>query len=243
MRADELVLRLRLASTRSRAAALIRSGRIRAGSKLLTKPGARVEEGTDIGLIGDDPDFASRGAFKLQFALDRFGVEATGKIVLDLGASTGGFTDLLLRRGASRIHAVDIGHGQLLERLKHDPRVVPMEGVDARSLDKALIPDPLDLICADLAFISLTKALGPSLSLIRPGGDLIALIKPQFELDRSSIGKGGIVRNADLRARALDSVSNWISRIPAWRIEDRCQSPLPGGDGNIEFLVHARHDG
>jgi 23S rRNA (cytidine1920-2'-O)/16S rRNA (cytidine1409-2'-O)-methyltransferase len=242
MRADEALVALGLADSRSRARALIEGGFVLAGERPVTKPSWTVPAGTMLSLNADDPNYASRGAIKLLRGLERFNIDVAGKSVLDLGAATGGFTDILLRRGAARVFAVDVGHGQMIKRLDDDPRVINLEGIDARDLSAKIIPDPIQVITADLAFISLTKAIGPALGLGRAGCDLVALVKPQFEVGRQGIGKGGIVRDPGLRNQALEQVIAHIDATCSWRVRDQCESPITGGDGNVEFLIHARCD-
>ena len=242
MRADEALVAQGLADSRSRARALIEAGMVSAGERPVTKPSWNVPDGVKLSLNADDPNYASRGAYKLLHGLERFHIDVTAKTVLDLGAATGGFTDILLRRGAKRVFAVDVGHGQMIKRLADDPHVVNLEGLDARHLTAANIPEPAHVITADLAFISLTKAIGPALGLAASGCDLVALVKPQFEVGRQGIGKGGIVRDPDLRKQALDQVIAHIDATRSWRVCDQCESPITGGDGNVEFLIHARCD-
>jgi 23S rRNA (cytidine1920-2'-O)/16S rRNA (cytidine1409-2'-O)-methyltransferase len=179
---------------------------------------------------------------KLAHALDVFRIDPGGKIALDLGASTGGFTDVLLARGARRVYAVDVGHGQLVERLRADPRVVAIGGVNARELSRAHVPEPIDLIVCDVSFISLTLALPAALDLAAPGAELVALVKPQFEVGRGKVGKGGIVREPALHEQACAKIAAWLAARPGWRVLGTIPSPIEGGDGNREFLVFARRD-
>lgn len=184
-----------------------------------------------------DP-FASRGAHKLAHALDTFAIDPAGRQALDVGASTGGFTDVLLRRGAARVIALDVGHGQLLPALRSDPRVVVMEGVNARDLAEGDLAFAPDLVVFDVSFISLTKVLPAVLSLAAPAAQLAALVKPQFEVGREAIGKGGIVRDAAAASAAVDRVAETVATL-GWRILGRAPSPIAGGDGNAEFLIGA----
>jgi 23S rRNA (cytidine1920-2'-O)/16S rRNA (cytidine1409-2'-O)-methyltransferase len=185
----------------------------------------------------------SRGAVKLSAALEAFGFDPEGCVALDLGASTGGFTEVLLMRGAKKVYAVDVGHGQLHASLKGDPRVVSLEGCDARALTAATIDEPVDAIVADVSFISLTKALGPALALAAPGAFLVALVKPQFEAGRENVGKGGIVRDEAARRRAVAEVTAWLAAQRGWRVKGVIASPIKGGSGNEEFLLGALHHG
>jgi 23S rRNA (cytidine1920-2'-O)/16S rRNA (cytidine1409-2'-O)-methyltransferase len=185
----------------------------------------------------------SRGGAKLAAALDAFGFKPKGRIALDVGASTGGFTEVLLERGAAKVYAVDVGHGQLHTRLKADPRVVSMEECDARSLTRELIPEPVGAIVADVSFISLAKALPAPLELAAPGAWLVALVKPQFEAGRARIGKRGIVRDERARQAAVEEVRAWLAAQENWRVVGIVPSPIRGGSGNEEFLMGARKDG
>ncbi len=188
-------------------------------------------------------DAVSRGGAKLAAALDAFGLDPRHRVALDVGASTGGFTQVLLKRGAEKVYAVDVGHGQLHARLKDDPRVVSLEGCDARSLERATIPEAIAAIVADVSFISLLKALPAALALAMPGAWLVALIKPQFEVGRARIGKRGIVRDASARDAAVEDVSTWLAAQSGWRVVGVIPSPLRGGSGNEEFLLGACKDG
>jgi len=181
----------------------------------------------------------SRAASKLIAALDRFRLPVAGVVALDIGASTGGFTEVLLERGAARVYAVDVGHGQLHARLAADPRIVTLEDCDARRLDRTLVPEPAGALVADVSFISLTKTLPAPLALTRPGAWLVALIKPQFEAGRAAVGKRGIVRDRAARQRAVALVRDWIAGQPGWRVLGVIASPIAGGSGNEEFLLGA----
>ncbi len=185
----------------------------------------------------------SRAGAKLIAALDAFGFDPEGRTALDVGASTGGFTEVLLDRGAEKVYAVDVGHDQLHARLRADPNVVSLEGCDARSLTRALIPDRITAVVADVSFISATKALPVALALAERSAWLVALIKPQFEVGRARVGKGGIVRDAAARDAAVAEVGAWLSAQKGWRVTGVVPSPLRGGSGNEEFLLGARKDG
>ena len=184
--------------------------------------------------------FVSRGGLKLAAALDAFGFSPVGRICLDVGASTGGFTDVLLRRGARLVHAIDVGRGQFNPVLAADARVVVREGFDARALSRDEITEPLGAIVADVSFISLTKALGSALRLAGPDAWLAALIKPQFEVGPDDVGSGGIVRSEEARERAVGNVRDWLARQPGWLVAGVVPSPITGGGGNQEVLIGAR---
>lgn len=244
MRLDIALVERGLAPTRSRARDLIRSGHVRVDDEVCTKAGAEVGEDEQLSLQDAGAARAvSRGGQKLIAALTAFEFDPAGRIALDVGASTGGFTQVLLDRGAKKVYAADVGHGQLHQSLKADPRVVSLEGLDARRLTRETVPEPVDVITADVSFISLIKALGPALELAAPGAFLVALVKPQFEVGPDRIGKGGIVRDAAAREGALHSVTAWLASQPGWRIAGSIPSPIKGGSGNVEFLIGALRDG
>lgn len=183
--------------------------------------------------------WVGRGALKLAHALETWPIAVTGRVVLDVGASTGGFTEVCLARGAARVYAVDVGRGQLHPRIAADTRVVSLEGTDARSLTFDFIPQALDLIVSDVSFIGLSKVLPAALALAAPGADLVALVKPQFEVGPSRVGKGGLVTDEAARRQALEDVEAFV-QISGWAMQGRCDSPITGGDGNREFLLWAR---
>jgi 23S rRNA (cytidine1920-2'-O)/16S rRNA (cytidine1409-2'-O)-methyltransferase len=244
MRLDIALVERGLAPTRSRARDLIRSGQVRVDDEICTKAGAEVRAEEQLSLQDAGAARAvSRGGQKLAAALAAFEFDPNGRIALDVGASTGGFTQVLLDRGAKKVYAADVGHGQLHASLKDDPRVVSLEGLDARRLTRETVPDVIDVITADVSFISLIKALGPALELAAPGAFLVALVKPQFEVGPERIGKGGIVRDASARDSALHSVTAWLASQPGWRVAGSIPSPIKGGSGNVEFLIGALHDG
>jgi 23S rRNA (cytidine1920-2'-O)/16S rRNA (cytidine1409-2'-O)-methyltransferase len=180
---------------------------------------------------------------KLAFALDHFAIDPAGRICLDVGASTGGFTEVLLAHGAAKVCAVDVGHGQLAWKLREDPRVVVLERLNARNLTREQLPEPPSLVVCDASFIGLVTVLERPLSLAAEGAELVALIKPQFEVGRSAVGKGGIVRDPDLRRQACECVADWLSSRPGWHVLGLIESPITGADGNIEYLIAARHAG
>jgi len=242
-RLDLVLVERGLAPTRSRARDLILSGQVRVGDDVCTKVATEVAETQELTLDATAARAVSRGGQKLAAALAAFEFDPDGRIALDVGASTGGFTQVLLDRGARKVYAADVGHGQLHASLKADPRVVSLEGLDARRLTRDTVPEPVGAITADVSFISLIKALGPALELAAPGAFLVALVKPQFEVGPERIGKGGIVRDAEARQGALESVTAWLAAQPAWRVAGAIPSPIKGGSGNVEFLIGALHDG
>jgi len=237
-RLDKRLLELGLFDTRGRAQAAIAAGGVTIDGQPARSASQSVGPEAVIQARAAHP-YVGRGALKLVAALDLWPIQVEGRIVLDVGASTGGFTEVALSRGAAKVYAVDVGRAQLHALLGTDPRVVNLEGTDARNLDAALIPEPPDLIVTDLSFISLTKALAPALALAGEGAELIALVKPQFEQEsRSDVGKGGIVTDPEARRAALDKVSAWLEG-QGWRVREAAESPVIGGDGNREWLLWA----
>ncbi len=242
-RLDVALVERGLIATRSRARDLIARGLVLVAGQVAIKAGQLVADSQTISVDATHRTYVSRGAEKLVAALDRFGFDPRNRVVLDIGASTGGFTEVLLQRGAVRVHAIDVGQGQLNAALRDDPRVVTHEGLDARSLTAAHVPDPVAGIVADVSFISLQKVLPVPLGFAAPGCWLAALIKPQFEVGRGHVGKGGIVRDVAARDRAVSDVAAWVAAQSNWRVIGTCPSPIAGGDGNIETLVGAVFDG
>ncbi len=233
LRADELVVRQGLAESRSRAKALIVAGEIRTGDRVILKPSEMVDEDLSLEVRAKLP-FVSRGGLKLDYALAEFGIDALGVVAADLGASTGGFTDCLLQRGAAKVYAIDVGYGQLDYRLRFDPRVVVMERVNARHLEE--LPEPVDLVCIDVSFISLRLILPVARRLLRPSGVCVALIKPQFEAGRESVGKGGVVRDPRVRRHVVEHIAS-VAREAGFAVRGLVRSPITGPAGNVEFLI------
>ncbi len=234
-RLDQVLVARGLADSRSRAQALIRAGAVRLAGHPATRPAQDVAPDAPLA-VADAFPWVSRGAVKLLHALDHFGLTPAGE-ALDLGASTGGFTEVLLARGARRVHALDVGHGQLHPRLAADPRVRLIEGVNARAIPPGLVP-PVDWITADLAFIGLAVALPGPLTLARPGATLVALVKPQFEAGPDAVGKGGIVGDPAIHAAVQARIAAFLGDA-GWRVLGLTESPVRGGDGNREFLIAA----
>ena len=232
-RLDELLVERGLAESRTKAQALILAGLVfdRDGRRL-DKAGKSLPDDAEIEVKGKDHPWVSRGGVKLAHGLDRFAIDPKDLVALDVGASTGGFTDVLLSRGASRVYAVDVGHGQLAWRLREDQRVVVMERVNARHLTGAEIPEPIDLVVCDASFIPLHVVLAAPLALARPGARLLALIKPQFEVGKDRVGKGGIVRDAALHEEVCATISAWFAEQSSWRVLGLTPSPIEGAEGN-----------
>jgi 23S rRNA (cytidine1920-2'-O)/16S rRNA (cytidine1409-2'-O)-methyltransferase len=239
-RVDALLVARGLAETRTRAQALIMAGLVYSGERRLEKPGQLVAEDIPVELRGQDHPWVSRGGMKLAHALDQFGLDPAGAVALDIGASTGGFTDVLLSRGAAKVYAVDVGHGQLAWKLRQDPRVVVLERTNARHLSRAEVPDPVDAIVCDASFIGLETVLPAGLALAAPGAFLVALIKPQFEVGRDRVGKGGVVRDPALHQEVCARIRAWLADQPGWTVLGITESPILGPEGNREFLVAAR---
>ncbi|USI71902.1 TlyA family RNA methyltransferase [Sphingomonas morindae] len=241
LRADQLLADRGLAESRSRAQALILAGLVYSGDRKIEKAGQPLAPDTPLMVKGRDHPWVSRGGLKLDHALAHFGWDVAGQVAIDVGASTGGFTHVLLSRGAARVYAVDVGHGQLAWSLRDDPRVIVLERTNARHLDRQQVPEPVDLVVCDASFIALAKVLPAALALARPGARLAALIKPQFEAGRSEVGKGGVVRDPEVHARVCAEVRAWLE-ASGWRVAGLTTSPITGPEGNVEFLVGAEKD-
>jgi 23S rRNA (cytidine1920-2'-O)/16S rRNA (cytidine1409-2'-O)-methyltransferase len=242
-RADRLLVVRDLAESRARAQALILAGVVFSGETRVDKAGQLLAEDAPLELRGRDHPWVSRGGLKLVEGLDRFAIDPTGLICLDIGASTGGFTDVLLSRGAARVYAVDVGRGQLAWKLRQDARVVVLERTNARHLTRAELPEAVDLITCDASFIGLETLLPAALALAAPGAHLIALIKPQFEVGKGQVGKGGVVRDPDLHAQVCMRIEAWLSGQAGWRVLGLTESPILGPEGNKEFLIAAVREG
>lgn len=238
MRLDQAMVERKLVPSRARARDLILRGLVTIDGRAAAKVGVEVGEAVEISVAGAAAAHVSRGAEKLLAGLAHFRFPVTGRICLDIGSSTGGFTQVLLQHGAARVFAVDVGREQLHASLRADPRVVSLEATDARVLDTTLVPDTVDAVVTDVSFISLAKALGPALDLAARGAWLIALVKPQFEVGRDHVGKGGIVRDETRRRSAVADVAAWLTRL-GWTVRGHIVSPIKGGDGNEEFLIGA----
>jgi 23S rRNA (cytidine1920-2'-O)/16S rRNA (cytidine1409-2'-O)-methyltransferase len=236
-RADVYLVDHEFAASRSEAQAAIRAGTVTANGKRILKPAEQIADGAEIAYVKAHP-YVSRGALKLLAALDAFELSPEGHTCLDIGASTGGFTEVLLERGAHRVYAVDVGHGQLRQKLADDPRVVSLEGTDARGLTMAHIGGPAGVVVADVSFISLKIALPAALALARNAW-LVALVKPQFEVGRAAVGKGGIVKDAAAQSESVAAVVALLKKLK-WKVLGTIDSPIDGGDGNREFLVGAK---
>ena len=244
-RADQLLVARGLAESRTRAQALILAGNVFAGDRRVAKAGDLLPDDAALTVKGRDHPWVSRGGVKLNHGLTHFGFDVTGAVALDVGSSTGGFTDVLLTRGAARVYAIDVGTNQLAWKLRSDSRVIVHEQTNARGINREIVPEPIDILVCDASFIALAKVLDAALELARPGAMLVALVKPQFEAGRGEVGKGGVVRDAAVHLRVCDAAAAWIESR-GWRVIGVEPSPITGPEGNVEFLLGAikgKHDG
>lgn len=237
VRVDQALVDRGLVESRARARSLIMAGLVLSDTRRIDKAGEMIAEDAPLSVKGREHPWVSRGGLKLVEGLDHFHIDPTGMICLDVGASTGGFTDVLLSRGAARVHAVDVGHGQLAWKLREDARVVVHERTNARILTRDVVPDPIDLVVCDASFIGLETVLPAPLGLTKPGARLIALIKPQFEVGKGRVGKGGVVRDPELHDEVCRRISAWLNGLRDWRTLGIVDSPILGPEGNKEFLI------
>jgi 23S rRNA (cytidine1920-2'-O)/16S rRNA (cytidine1409-2'-O)-methyltransferase len=239
-RADQALVELGLAESRTRAQALILAGKVWSGGVRVAKAGDLLADGTALEVRGQDYPWASRGGLKLDHALQHFRLSPAGLVCLDVGASTGGFTSVLLHHGAARVYAVDVGHGQLAWSLRQDPRVVVRERVNARYLGREQVPEPVQALVCDASFIGLATLLPSPLALCAPGAWAVALIKPQFEAGPGQVGKGGVVRDPAMHRAVVSRITDWWATLPGWTVLGVTESPITGPEGNREFLIGAR---
>jgi 23S rRNA (cytidine1920-2'-O)/16S rRNA (cytidine1409-2'-O)-methyltransferase len=240
-RLDVIVVDRGLAASRERARALILAGQVVVDGRVVSKAGAAVASDARVELVAPDHPYVGRGGVKLAHALDAFAIQAAGRRALDIGASTGGFTDALLQRGAASVVALDVGHGQLDWKLRNDPRVIVREGVNARHLTPADVPHPVDLVAIDVAFISLAHIFPALPPFLARGADVVALVKPQFEAGREQVGKGGLVTDPAVQAAVVARVTKHAEDAGFVRVGDT-ESPITGAAGNREFFLHLRYD-
>ncbi len=238
-RADQMLVDRGLVDSRTRAQALILAGKVFSGERRVAKAGDMLAEDTPLDVRGQDHPWVSRGGLKLAHGLAHFGFSAEGRTCLDVGASTGGFTDVLLAHGAAKVHAVDVGHGQLAWKLRSDSRVVVHEKTNARYLDNAAIPDSIGALVCDASFIGLATILPAPLALCEPGAWAIVLIKPQFEAGAALVGSKGVVRDPEVHTAVCDRIAAWWSGLPGWTVAGITESPITGPEGNKEFLLGA----
>jgi len=241
-RVDLMLVERGLVESRAKAQALIMAGCVFSGERKVAKAGELLLDSSALEIRGQDHPWVSRGGLKLDFAIRHFGIDPQGKIAIDIGASTGGFTDVLLAHGATRVYAVDVGHGQLAWKLRQDARVVVLERTNARYLDASAIPDAVDWVVCDASFIGLETILPAPLALTRAGALCVALIKPQFEVGPKLVGKGGVVRDSALHQAVCDRIASWFNARPGWKVIGLCESPITGPEGNREFLILAKRD-
>ena len=239
-RVDKLLVDRGLAPTRARGQAMILAGQVYSGTRRVEKAGELIAGNAELAVKGADHPWVSRGGLKLAHGLDQFGLDPSGVTAIDVGASTGGFTDVLLARGAAKVYAIDVGHGQLAWKLRNDPRVVVLERTNARHLDRGLIADPADCVVCDASFIGLETVLPAALALTAESAWVIALIKPQFEVGPNRVGKGGVVRDPALHREVCDRISAWLAAQPGWSVLGIAESPILGPEGNREFLIAGR---
>ncbi|MGY9055166.1 MAG: TlyA family RNA methyltransferase [Alphaproteobacteria bacterium] len=238
LRIDQLLVDRGLAESRTRAQALILSGNVLVADKRVDKPGTAVPIEAEVRVKGRDHPWVSRGGLKLVHALTEFDLSPRDAVAIDVGASTGGFTHVLLEHGAKRVYAVDVGHGQLAWSIRQDERVEVLERTNARYLTAELIPEPIDWVVCDASFIGLSTVLPAALALVKPGGRLVTLIKPQFEAGRENVGKGGVVRDPEIHQAVCDRVHEWVAS-QGWQVQGIATSPITGPEGNVEFLLSA----
>ena len=243
-RADQILVDRGLAESRSRAQAYIMAGNVYAGEQKITKSGQQLKEDVVLDVRGKEHPWVSRGGLKIEKGLQEFDIDVSGMTVIDVGASTGGFTDVCLTHGATKVYAVDVGHGQLAWKIRNDDRVIVLEKTNARYLSEEQVPEQANLIVCDASFIGLQTVLPAPMSLAAKGCVLMALIKPQFEVGKGKVGKGGVVREPELHKEVCDKIENWSTDdMTGWTVIGITQSPIKGPEGNIEFLIGARYDG
>ena len=239
-RLDVALVERGLAETRAAAQRLVMAGLVFSGERRLEKAGQGIGPDMALEVRGQPHPYVSRGGLKLEKALDHFAIPVAGRLALDVGSSTGGFTDCLLQRGAARVYAVDVGTNQLAWKLRSEPRVVSLEKTNMREVTVMLIPEPVELIVCDASFIGLRTVLPAALALAAPGAHLVALIKPQFEVGKGRVGKGGIVREPALHEEVCATITDWLADQPGWRVLGVTESPITGAEGNKEFLIAAQ---
>ena len=239
-RLDVALVERGLAETRAAAQRLVMAGLVFSGERRLEKAGQGIGPDTALEVRGQPHPYVSRGGLKLEKALDHFAIPVAGRLALDVGSSTGGFTDCLLQRGAARVYAVDVGTNQLAWKLRSDSRVISLEKTNMREVTVMLIPEPVELVVCDASFIGLRTVLPAALALAAPGAHLVALIKPQFEVGKGRVGKGGIVREPALHEEVCATITDWLADQPGWRVLGVTESPITGAEGNKEFLIAAQ---
>lgn len=241
MRADQLLVERGLAESRAKAQALILAGLAFIGDRRIDKAGQQIAEDSTLSVKGREHPWVSRGGIKLAHALDALGWDVTGAVGLDVGSSTGGFTDVLLTKGAAKVYAIDVGTNQLAWKLRQDPRVIVHEQTNARHLTADHVPELVDIVVCDASFIGLSKVLAAPLTFAKPGARLVALVKPQFEAGPGEVGKGGVVRDPEVHRRVCEDARRWVES-QGWIVETLMESPITGPEGNVEFLLAAQRN-
>ncbi|HUI67144.1 MAG TPA: TlyA family RNA methyltransferase [Nitrospirota bacterium] len=242
LRLDRLLVERGLSKSRERAQAMIFAGQVLVSGQKIDKAGALVPEEAEVRILGESLPYVSRGGLKLEAALKEFQIVAAGKVALDVGASTGGFTDCLLQSGVKKVYAVDVGYGQMAWRLRQDARVVTIERTNIRDIEPSLLPEPIDIAVADVSFISLEKVVPGILRFLKPDAEIIALIKPQFEVGKGRVGKGGIVRDEAARTAVVNRITDYFRGL-GLEVKGVIPSPITGQDGNVEYLIYALRQG
>ena len=242
LRLDRLLVGRGLSESRERAQAVIIAGQVLVSGQKIDKAGALVPENAEIRVLGESLPYVSRGGLKLEAALKEFRIVAEGKVALDVGASTGGFTDCLLQSGVKKVYAVDVGYGQMAWKLRQDARVVTIERTNIREIAPSLLPEPIDIVVADVSFISLEKVVPGILKFLKPEAEIVALIKPQFEVGKGQVGKGGIVRDDAARTAAVNRITEYFRGL-GLEVKGVIPSPITGQDGNVEYLIYALRHG
>ena len=240
LRLDQLLVDRGLVESKTKAQALIMAGKVYSDTKRMDKAGLKVLDHIALEIKGQDHPWVSRGGLKLDKGLSHFMIDVNGFTAIDVGSSTGGFSDVLLQNGAKKVYSVDVGHGQLAWKLRNDPRVVVMERTNARSLNEENIPDDIDIVVCDASFIGLQVVLPAAMERVKAGGYLVALIKPQFEVGKGRVGKGGVVREPELHQEVCDKIEQWLTGLENWTVMGITESPIKGPEGNIEFLIAAQ---
>ncbi|WP_297209438.1 MULTISPECIES: TlyA family RNA methyltransferase [Thermodesulfovibrio] len=241
IRLDQLLFKKGITETREKARALIIEGKVLVNGNKVEKPGSMVDESSEIKLCGETLPYVSRGGLKLEHAIKHFSIDIKDKVAIDIGASTGGFTDCLLQHGAKRVYAIDVGYGQLAWKLRTDPRVITIERTNIRYMERDKIPEPVDIATVDVSFISLKLVIPKVLEFLKPQGEIVALIKPQFEVGKGEVEKGGIVRSEEKRAKAVENIKDFFESL-SLRVVGVVESPIKGQKGNIEYIIYAKSE-
>lgn len=239
IRLDQLLFKKGITESREKARALIIEGKVIVNGEKIEKPGSMVDENAEITICGETLPYVSRGGLKLEHALKEFSIDVRQKVAMDVGASTGGFTDCLLQHGAKRVYAIDVGYGQLAWKLRTDPRVIPIERTNIRYLSRDKIPEDIDIVTVDVSFISLKLVIPKVIEFLKPGGEIIALIKPQFEVGRGEVDRGGIVKDPEKRRKAVEEIKRFFETLNL-NVIGTVESPIKGQKGNIEYLIYAK---